>query len=95
MDPFAERDMIECLKSIALSLRNIDRKLDDLTLAVRESNSDIILEGDDEDATEGLNDPTIKFEIDEDETVEDGKFVEDSEEGEGTEEDKSQEKDLL
>jgi hypothetical protein len=37
MDPFAEKDMIDCLKSIASSLRNIDRKIDELTIAVREA----------------------------------------------------------
>lgn len=36
MDPFAEKDMIECLQSIASSLRNMDRKMDEMIMAVRE-----------------------------------------------------------
>ena len=36
MDPFTEKDLIECLKSIATSLRNIDTKMDDMTLSLRE-----------------------------------------------------------
>jgi hypothetical protein len=36
MDPFIEKDMIDCLRSMASSLRNMDRKMDELTLAVRE-----------------------------------------------------------
>jgi hypothetical protein len=36
MDPFAEKDMIECLTSIASSMRNMDRKMDELIMAVRE-----------------------------------------------------------
>jgi hypothetical protein len=37
MDPFTEKDLIENLKSIASSLRNMDRKMDDLVTAVRET----------------------------------------------------------
>jgi hypothetical protein len=36
MDPFAEKDMIDSLKSIATSLRNIDRKMDDMAMSIRE-----------------------------------------------------------
>ena len=36
MDPFTEKDLIDCLKSIAVSLRNIDTKMDDMTLSLRE-----------------------------------------------------------
>ena len=36
MDPFTEKDLIENLKSIATSLRNIDTKMDDMTMSLRE-----------------------------------------------------------
>ncbi len=36
MDPFTEKELIENLKSIALSLRNMDRKMDDIALSLRE-----------------------------------------------------------
>ena len=36
MDPFVEKDIVDCLKSIALSLRNMDRKMDDIALSLRE-----------------------------------------------------------
>lgn len=36
MDPFAEKDLIDMLKSIALSLREIRAELADLNVAVRE-----------------------------------------------------------
>ena len=36
MDPFAEKEMIDNLRSIAISLRNMDRKMDDMTLSLRE-----------------------------------------------------------
>ena len=36
MDPFTEKDLIDCLKSIAVSLRNIDTKMDDMTQSLRE-----------------------------------------------------------
>lgn len=36
MDPFTEKDLIDNLRSIASSLRNMDRKMDDLTAAIRE-----------------------------------------------------------
>ncbi len=39
MDPFTEKEITDCLKSIAVSLRNIDRKLDDMALSLRELNS--------------------------------------------------------
>jgi len=36
MDPFTEKDLIECLKSIAVSLRNMDTKMDEMTQSLRE-----------------------------------------------------------
>ena len=39
MDPFTEKDLIDNLRSIAASLRNIDRKLDDVALSLRELSS--------------------------------------------------------
>ena len=36
MDPFTEKDLIDCLKSMAVSLRNIDTKMDDMTQSLRE-----------------------------------------------------------
>ena len=36
MDPFTEKDLIDNLKSIATSLRNIDTKMDDMTMSLRE-----------------------------------------------------------
>jgi len=92
MDPFSERDIIESLKSMATSLRNIDRKLDDITNAIRESNVELFGEETEEDSTEGLNDPTIKFEVAEDDSVGEGKFEEDSEEGEGEQSEEIREK---
>jgi hypothetical protein len=53
MDPFTEKDLIENMKSIALSLRNIDRKMDDLTTAIREMGAEMAF---DEDAEEILDD---------------------------------------
>ena len=42
MDPFAEKDLIDCLKAISATLNNIDTRIEELTLAVRE----ISLKGD-------------------------------------------------
>ncbi len=36
MDPFIEKEMIDHLKSIAISLRNMDRKMDDIALSLRD-----------------------------------------------------------
>ena len=36
MDPFAEKELIDNLRSIAISLRNMDRKMDDITQSLRE-----------------------------------------------------------
>jgi len=36
MDPFAEKELIDNLRSIAISLRNMDRKMDDMTMSLRE-----------------------------------------------------------
>ena len=36
MDPFAEKELIDNLKSIAISLRNMDRKMDDIAISLRE-----------------------------------------------------------
>jgi len=36
MDPFVEKDLIECLKAISSTLNNIDSRLEELTQAVRE-----------------------------------------------------------
>ena len=36
MDPFVEKDLIECLKAISVTLRNIDSRMEELTQAVRE-----------------------------------------------------------
>jgi hypothetical protein len=78
MDQFTERDLIENLKSIALSLRNIDRKLDELIDVVREANADVLVDEEDidenEEPIEGLADPTIKFEISDEDSIEDEKF---------------------
>jgi ABC-type transporter Mla subunit MlaD len=41
MDPFAEKDLIENLKSIASSLRNMDRKMDELIRSVQDFGADI------------------------------------------------------
>jgi len=41
MDPFTEKDLIEELRSIALSLRNMDRKMDDLIRSVQDFGADI------------------------------------------------------
>lgn len=47
MDPFTEKDMIECLRAISATLNNIDSRLEELTLAVREIG--LGLEGNEED----------------------------------------------
>ena len=52
MDPFSERDIIESLKSMAVSLRNIDRKLDDIALSLREFASSADEDEIEEDAEE-------------------------------------------
>jgi hypothetical protein len=36
MDPFAEKDLIDCLRAISATLNNIDTRLEELTQAVRE-----------------------------------------------------------
>lgn len=41
MDPFTEKDLIECLRNIAGSLKNIDAKMADMTLAIREMGLEI------------------------------------------------------
>lgn len=67
MDPYTERDMIECLRSIAVSLKSMDAKLDDISSAIREANADLILE---EDSGDEEDDPTEKFAVDEEDTEE-------------------------
>lgn len=49
MDPFNERELLEYMKSIALSLRNIDRKIDDMTMSLREIAASQLDEGGDEE----------------------------------------------
>lgn len=49
MDPFTEKDLIENLRSIAVSLRNMDRKMDDLTTAIREFGAEMAFDSDAED----------------------------------------------
>lgn len=44
MDAFAEKDLIDCLRDIAGTLKEIKVQMEDLTLAVREMNSDIEIE---------------------------------------------------
>lgn len=51
MDPFTEKDLIENMKSIASSLRNMDRKMDDIVVAIREMGAEMAF---DEDAEEIL-----------------------------------------
>ena len=36
MDPFTEKELIDCLKAISATLNNIDTRIEELTLAVRE-----------------------------------------------------------
>jgi hypothetical protein len=36
MDPFVEKELIDCLKAISATLNNIDTRIEDLTVAVRE-----------------------------------------------------------
>jgi len=36
MDVFTEKEIVDCLKSMAVSLRNLDRKLDDIAVSLRE-----------------------------------------------------------
>ncbi len=59
MDPFAEKDLIENLKSIALSLRNMDRKMDDLTNAIREMGAEMAFDEDAEEILEEADGKTI------------------------------------
>lgn len=40
MDPFTEKELIDNLKSIASSLRNMDRKMDDIAMSLRELSSE-------------------------------------------------------
>jgi len=55
MDPFTEKDLIENLKSIAASLRNMDRKMDDLTTAIREMGAEMAFDEDAEEISENSN----------------------------------------
>jgi hypothetical protein len=52
MDPFAEKDLIDCMRAISATLNNIDSRIEELTLAVREIG--LSLEGSDEDAEDVL-----------------------------------------
>jgi len=36
MDPFTEKELIDCLKAISSTLNNIDSRIEELTMAVRE-----------------------------------------------------------
>lgn len=60
MDPYVERELIDCLKNIASSLNNMEKKMDDISLAIREANAAIM-----DEETEG-DDPTVKFDVDDD-----------------------------
>jgi len=65
MDDFTQRDLIELLKSIALSMKEIKDELFDIKIAIRELNSDS-----DEDFEEGTLDEEVE---------EDGKIKHESE----------------
>lgn len=52
MDPFTEKEMLDHLKSIAISLRNMDRKMDDIALSLRDLAS---LEDEEEVSGEEIN----------------------------------------
>ena len=58
MDPFTEKDMIECLRSIASSMRNMDRKMDELIMAVREVGLGLEESGDNVDDTIDSQEPS-------------------------------------
>lgn len=46
MDPFAEKELIDNLRSIAISLRNMDRKMDDIAVSLREMSASKLDEDD-------------------------------------------------
>ncbi len=52
MDPFAEKELIENLRSIAISLRNMDRKMDDMIMSMREMAASELDEGIEDEITE-------------------------------------------
>jgi hypothetical protein len=57
MDPFTEKDLIDNLRSIASSLRNMDRKMDDIAMSLRELVSeDEECESEDSDSDEKTDD---------------------------------------
>ena len=74
MDPYVERELIDCLKNISLSLNNMEKKMDDISLAIREANAAIM-----DEETE-VDDPTVKFNVDD--ASDASEESEDSEEGE-------------
>ena len=40
MDPFTEKDIVDNLRSIAASLRNMDRKMDDIVRSIQDFGAD-------------------------------------------------------
>lgn len=49
MDDFTQRDLIQCMRNIAESLKNMESKLDDITVAIREMGTQIDIEESEED----------------------------------------------
>ena len=80
MDPYVERELIDCLKTIALSLKNMEKKMDDISLAIREANATIM-----DEEVEG-DDPTVKFEVDEVDASDSAEDIEGDEAEEGEKE---------
>jgi hypothetical protein len=74
MDPYVEKDMIDCLKSISLSLTEVNVRLEGIERAIKEANymndSDELEYADEEDNDEGVEEKELekskKEELDED-----------------------------
>ena len=42
MDPFVEKELIDCLKAISATLNNIDTRIEDMTIAIREIGAELV-----------------------------------------------------
>lgn len=45
MDPFVEKELIDCLKAISATLNNIDTRIEDMTIAIREIGAELATGG--------------------------------------------------
>lgn len=82
MDPFTEKEIVDNLKSIASSLRDMKKEMADMNLAIREAAANALAEEEDYDE-EGLEgeDDSEEILIEEDEADEEEKEEEEENSG--------------